>query len=315
MNRLTTLLVMALAAQLLITAALFWPRQNPGETSARAALLSLPGESVDRIVIESGDESLLLARQGDRWLMPEYHGLPVQQARVDRVLVDLPALPRGWPVANSQSALERFEVAPEKFQRKIGFFSGEDDRGELYIGTSPGFRKVHVSPAGDERVFAVEFNTFELPLTAGEWLDKTLLQLGGVEAVQGVDYSLVREGDAWTGADGREAAADEVDKLINGLESLRVTGAADIATASLLQDAAAPPTLIVESGGATYEFRLYEIEGAYYIQRGDIPVFFSLGAVDYDRLNDVSAETLYAEADEGEGEEDMPASEDPGDAG
>ena len=41
--------------------------------------------------------------------------------------------------------------------------------------------------------------------------------------------------------------AEEVDKLVNGLTSLRVTGAADIATASLLKDAAAPPTLTAAS--------------------------------------------------------------------
>ena len=63
----------------------------------------------------------------------------------------------------------------------------------------------------------------------------------------------------------------------------------------------APPTLIVDAGATTYEFRLYEIEGAYYIQRGDIPVFFNLGALDYDRLNDVNAGTLYP-ADEEDAE-------------
>ena len=95
MNRLTTLLTLALAAQLLITAALFWPQENPGESSARAALMMLPADDIDRIVIHSSEESLLLAREGDRWSMPEYHGLPVQPSRVDRILVDLPALPRG----------------------------------------------------------------------------------------------------------------------------------------------------------------------------------------------------------------------------
>lgn len=297
MNRLTHVLTLALAVQLLLIAALFWPRENPGESDARAALLSLVPAEIDRIVVGSGEDSLLLQRDGEHWIMPDYHRLPVQQSRLERVLLDLPALPRGWPVASSASATERFEVAPDNFQRSLEFYSGEDRRGELFIGTSPGFRKVHVSPLGDERVYAVEFNTFEVPLSPGEWLDKSLLRLDDIQSIEGLDYALQRAGQTWQGDNDRTPHAETVDQLLNGLSSLRVTAAADIATASVLEQVSAPPTLTVEAAARRYEYRLYEIEDAYYIQRSDIPVYFSLGAFDYDRLNDVSAETLYPQSE------------------
>ena len=293
MNRLTHLLTLVLAAQLLLVAALFWPRDNPGESDARAPLLSLAPADIDRIVVGSSDDSLLLRRDNQRWIMPNYHQLPVQQSRLDRVLLDLPALARGWPVASSATAAERFEVAPDSFQRRLEFYSGEDRRGELFIGTSPGFRKVHVSPAGDDRVYAVEFNTFEVPLSAGEWLDKTLLQLDDIQSIEGLDYALRRDGEVWRGDSDAEPAAEEIEKLVTGLSSLRITAAADIATAAILEEMAAPPTLTVEAAGERYEYRLYEIEDAHYIHRSDIPVYFSAGAFDHDRLNDVSAATLY----------------------
>lgn len=293
MSRLTHLLTLVLAVQLLLVAVLFWPRENPGDSDARAPLMSLQAANIDRILVASGKDSLLLRRDGARWIMPDYHQLPVQQSRLDRVLLDLPVLPRGWPVASSATATERFEVAPTNFQRKLEFYSGEDRRAELFIGTSPGFRKVHVSPAGDENVYAVEFNTFEVPVSASEWLDKSLLQIDDVVSVSGLDYALSRDGEVWRGGEGRAAAAEEVEKLVNGLSGLRVTAAADIATASILEEMAVPPTLTAEAAGQRYEYRLYEIEDAYYIQRSDVPVYFSLGAFDYDRLNDVSAETLF----------------------
>jgi hypothetical protein len=300
MSRLTTLLGLVLALQLLLTAAVFWPRENPAENDALAALISLAPEEIDRIIISSGEDSLLLRREGGRWIMPDYHRLPVQQGRLERLRVDLPDLARGWPVASSGSAAERFEVSPERFQRKIGFYRGEDNAGELFVGTSPGFRKVHVRPAGEDRVYAVEFNIFELPVAAGEWLDKSLLRLEEVSAVKGLDYAITREGEAWVGDEGQQPSQEGVDMLVNGLTSLRVTDAADIATASVLDEMEVPPTLTVTADGSRYEFRLYEIEDAYYIQRGDIPVYFSLGPFDYDRLNDVDAESLYARADAGE---------------
>ena len=48
------------------------------------------------------------------------------------------------------------------------------------------------------------------------------------------------------------------------------------------------------AGGRSYAFRLYEMEDSYFIQRADIPVFFSLSAYDYERLNDVNATSLFA---------------------
>lgn len=294
MSRLINILMLMLAAQLLLSVALLWPREQAGESDARTALLALADGSVDAMVISDGESTLRVAREEGRWIFPDYHGLPVERARMDRALIDLPMLTRGWPVAESLTAVERFEVADDNFQRRVEFLSGDESLGAIYVGTSPGFRKVHVRPAGDDAVYAVEFNTFELPVTADEWLDKTLLGLAEFDRIDGLDYQLSKDGDAWVGTDGKVPNSETLDALLNGLRSLRVNSVADIATAELLGDLDAPPTLTVTSGAKRLEYRLYEIEDAYYLQRDDIPVYFSLGALDYDRLNDASADSLFA---------------------
>ena len=317
MNRLKTLLVAVLALQLLLSAALFWPREESGEQDARAPLLALNG-GIDRVVISDAENTLLLSLGENGWRMPEYHSLPVESARIERAVTQLPDLPRGWPVANSPGAAARFEVAEDAFQRRVEFFEGESPLGTLYIGTSPGFRKVHARVADSDAVYAVEYNSFDLPAQADQWLDKGLLQIESVSAVTGLDYSLQLEDDAWRGEGDTLPDPDAIDDLINGLASLRVTSAADFATAAILEEMAAPPTLTVVADDKSYEYRLFEIEDAYYIQRSDIPVFFSLSAFDYDRLNDVDAEYLYpveeselAAQDEGESEKN--GDEDAGD--
>ena len=293
MNRLSTVLAAVLVLQLLLAVALFWPRENPGENDARTALMDLAGQDIDRLIISSAEDSLLLRRSESGWTLPDYHDLPVQESRVSRVLIDLPALARGWPVADSASAAGRFDVAEDDFQRRVSFYQGEDSRGELFVGSSPGFRKVHVRPAGDAQVYAVEFNSFELPVNADEWLDKSLLQLRNVTAIQGLDYAIEKQGEEWRDSDSEVPAEDQVDALVSGLSGLQVDAAADIATASLLADLEAPPTLTVTADGRDYAFRLYEMEDNYFIQRGDIPVYFSLSDYDYDRLNDVNAASLF----------------------
>jgi hypothetical protein len=296
MNRLSKILTLALAAQLLLVAAVYWPASNEAEGAAGSPLLPLETDSIDRIIIVDGDNSVVLARNGKSWNLPEYHALPVDQSKLNRSLYDLPALPRGWPLASSNAAANRFEVADGSFQRRVDYFNDGDNAGGLLLGTSPGFRKVHTRIAGAEPVYAVEFNTFDLPATAAEWLDKSLLSVPDVQAVQGLDYRIVKTSDGWQNPSAETPAQAEVDKLVNGLTSLRVTAAADIATAAVFRDMQVPPTLIVESSAGSFEFRLFEIEEAYYVQRSDIAVYFSLSAMDFDRLNEVTAITLYPPA-------------------
>jgi hypothetical protein len=302
MNRLTKNLSLVLAVQLLLVAAAFWPASNQAEGEANSSLLQLQ-EEVDRIVIGDGTTSVVLAGAGENWTLPDYHGLPVDQQKLNRSLHDLPALPRGWPLANSTGAANRFEVADDNFQRRVDYWGNNESRGGLLLGTSPGFRKVHTRIADTEAVYAVEFNIFDLPATPGEWLDKTLLQLPDVQSVQGLDYRIVKTSGGWRGKSADAPAQAEVDKLVNGLTSLRVTAAADIATAAIFEGMQVPPTLSVESSTGTFEFRLFSVEDVYYVQRSDIAVYFNLSALDHDRLNDVNAASLYP-AGESSGPED-----------
>ncbi len=293
MNRSSNILTLVLVCQLLLVAMVFWPVNNEAEDTAGHPLLDLQAEAIDRIIIADGTTSVVLARQGDNWRLPNYHALPVDRQKLKRSLHDLPALARGWPVTGSVTAANRFEVAEDTFQRQVEYFGNEESAGSLYLGTSPGFRKVHTRIAGNDAVYAVEFNTFDLPATGAQWLDKTLLRVPAVQAVQGLDYRIIKSADGWQGASGDVPAQTEVDKLVNGLTSLRVTEAADIATAAIFTEMDVPATLSIESSGGSYEFRLFEIEGAYYVQRSDIAVYFGLSAMDYDRLNEVTAASLF----------------------
>lgn len=293
MNRLGNILTLALVFQLLLVAAAFWPRSIEGEGSARMALLELAEGDVDRLTISDKESSVLLSLGENGWQLPNYHSLPVETAKLKRALEDLPTLTRGWPVANTSSAGERFEVAEDEFQRKVVYFGGDSEQGSLYLGTSPGFRKVHTRIAGSDAVYSVEFNTFDLPTSPAEWLDKALLQVRDVQTISGLDYSLRKEGDTWIGESEIAAEQTEVDKLFNGLTGMRVTAAADIATAAIFEEMNAPATLTITTGGGELEYRLFEIEDAYYIQRSDISVYFNLSQFDYDRLNEVNSASLF----------------------
>ena len=297
MKRPGNILTLVLALQLLLVVGFFQPRGNEGDNAANQALLAIDSDSISRLDISGSANSIALALDDGEWVMPQYHGLPVDNSRLERVLRELPALLRGWPIAQSSPAAQRFEVAADNFQRQIEYFAGETRQGAILLGTSPGFRKVHVRNADSDAIYAVAFNSFDAPAQAAGWMDKTLLQVSDLRFIDGLDYQLSLEGENWVGEAGAAPAQTEVDTLLNALNSLRVTAVADIATAAILEEMRAPPTLTVTAGEETYEYRLFEIEDARYIRRADIPVFFSLSSLDYDRLNKVNAAGLFPSRD------------------
>ena len=308
MTRFSQVLSLLLAAQLLISVAVFWPREERGNQDARSAILSLSQDSIDRIEISDGSGDVQLLRGDQGWTLPDYFSLPVDQASTETVLTALPSQPRGWPVASSDSAAERFEVAEDRYQRRVRFYQTDSLVGEIYLGSSPGFRKVHSRPGDNRQVYAIEFSSFDLPMGQADWLDKRVLQLDAdITAFTGLDYQITQSQDAsWKDPEGAPAQQADVDQLINGLKGLRVTAAADPATTELLRQMEVPANLKVTTASGNYGFRLFEIEDAHYIQREDIPVFFSISAFDYDRLNKVSAASLFPPAAEPSTESETP---------
>ncbi len=303
MSRLNTQLLLLLAVQLALVAAIFWPRDEPGYAASQQVLLALSDtEAVERILVSDGEASLLLQRSDDEWSMPAYHQLPADRAKVERALQQLPALERGFPVATSTNASERFEVSPDNYQRQLQYIVNETSVGEIYLGTSPGFRKVHARVNDESEVFSVSFNSFDVPTQAAEWLEKSLLQIDGFTALRGQDFHIKRADDEWVDDGGQAADPDALSQLLNGLRSLRVTAAVDIATAAILADTPAPPTLSVETSSGWYDYTLYSIDESYYLKRSDVDVYFTISQLDFDRLQAANATALFPASDQQDGE-------------
>jgi hypothetical protein len=114
---------------------------------------------------------------------------------------------------------------------------------DLYLGTSPGYQRVHARRAEADGVYSVALSNFQLPTDTGEWLDKSLLQAQGeiVALAWPGHWGLSRGDDGWqlSGAVDSESAgeagagtaneavpagAEAVDRLVRRFTELRVMG-------------------------------------------------------------------------------------------
>lgn len=294
MKNLQKILSGTLALQLVLAAGLFWDATSRQQAQTqKTELVQTETDALQRLEVAGEDESVTLVKKDGQWQLPALYDLPVDSDKLDRLLEKLAALKGNWPVATSSSARERFEVAEDKFRKHLKLYTANDDAPavELFVGTSPGFRKVHVRRAGDNAIYAVELNSFDLPENADSWLDKSLLAAGDIERIEGPDYQLRKDSDSWKFADTGTEAAPAVDpgkarELAGALEKLRVT--VPVSDAPEAEET----EVVVHTKGDQLRYRFFQADDKYYVRRSDREQAFEIAKYDFERVTDKRHENL-----------------------
>ena len=296
---LTALLVLQLA----LAAGLMLTRQTADEGGAPQPLLPVAASAVDRMVISDGESQATVVRQDGAWFLPDAR-LPASAGKVNDILQRLEETATEWPVTTTESSQTRFEVAEERFQRRVQLFQGDEQVAELYLGTSPGFRKIHLRRAGEDAVYAVNLNTFDLPAGEDAWLDQSLLAVAEPTRIVGPDYTLAESEDGiWT-LDGGQATADtamtpldddRARQLVSALASLRVQSVADGDPAA---ETGQGLILVVETADGSYRYHFHQDDDGYYVRRDDREPSFTLSQYDYDRITGVDLAELVRKREE-----------------
>ena len=140
-----------------------------------AAFISVDSALVTGVRIEGEDQRIEFVQTDGRWRFDD--GTPADGTKLNGVLEKLTKASGSWPVATTAGAQTRFEVTEEAHQRKLTINLASEPL-ELYLGTSPGYRRVHARRADSDEIYSIDFANHELPLSRDEWLDKAVLEFG-----------------------------------------------------------------------------------------------------------------------------------------
>jgi hypothetical protein len=184
-----------LLLQLGLALGLYWHRLEPDAGDLTPVPLLDAGARVAELRISDMQQEALLVLKDGQWRLPALADLPADGAKVEAALARLKRTATGWPVTTTAASHQRFEVAPDNYQRRLVLSAGGRPV-ELFLGTSPGFRKVHLRRAGEEAVYAVGLSAYELPADDNDWLDKEGLASESVDRIDGPDFTLVKQADA-----------------------------------------------------------------------------------------------------------------------
>jgi len=285
------ILGITLTLQLLLAAGLTWQQFAASDARQPEPLLNFATSQVDRIELDDANDQVTLVKGADGWSLPDLHALTANDNRVDKLLDTLGNLKTGWPVADTRSSIERLEVDDDKYQRKLVLKDGNDDvLGEYYFGTSPGLRQTHGRRAGEDDVFALGINNYDMPADPNDWLDKTRLSLSEVEKINGPDYALLKKDDNWR-FDHLDNSSDKLDEsmvsdMVGALESLRVLRVADKLPET------DPVIMTFGDMEKTWTYSFYQDDDTYYLHRNDIDAAFTISKSTYDRIAGVTRDDL-----------------------
>lgn len=210
-TRFSTILLGVLGVQLALAAALTLSGGDYSAYQSDEPLLAFDKSAVDGIAIsESGGNSVELVRRDGKWIIPAMADFPAGEALASEFIDKLAGLKKGWPVATTSEAAKRFKLTEDSNERRIVLKVGDEEVGELMIGSSPAYRQAHVRIADESEIYTVELAAHEAGARGEEWMDRDYLDIdtAKINSIELGDVKIEKKDGALTVADLKEG--DEV---------------------------------------------------------------------------------------------------------
>ena len=307
-----TILAAVLLVQLVVVALVWGLQARPGD--APPVFLSFDAGSADTMTVADAESAVTVTRAEGEWKLS--NGLPADGARIDGVLQKLSDPGSGWPVATSESAMQRFEVVEETHQRHVTISAAEETLADIYLGTSPTFGKVHARHVDGGPVYAIGFSNYEAGAKQSDWLRKSLLQPDGevqsiTRATSSGEWTLTSTDGTWTTSEGVELDQDETNTFVDRLRRLNVL---DLVDAELPEEPGT--TLVVVDDAGAHELALFALpDDDYAATSNRFEGVFGISSYIAEQLKTPLGDLAADASDEDESAEEPSAGESPPTAG
>lgn len=211
MNRTNQLLLVALVLQVLLVAGVSMGRDEVRISAPAPVLVGFETGPIQEVEVHGpvgiGDgekTQVVLKKEGTQWVVASAGGYPADQEKLSKLLDDLKAMKTRGPVVSKASYHKKLEVADDKHQRKL-VLKGGPAPVELYLGSSPAYKKLHVRLVGQEEVAVVDgLSTYDVGPKGADWVDKKYLDIAEKDVwavrIQNKNGQLALEKDPVSGA-------------------------------------------------------------------------------------------------------------------
>lgn len=233
MTRSQQILAVILVIQLALTAFIFWP-QSSDQVANEPLLPNFTAADVISMTIEDADGNrIVLAKDGDQWVLPEAGEYPANGDKILPVLEKLAEVKTNRLVTETENSHKRLKVAPDDFNRKIDITLQDGTQQEILLGNSAGAGATHIRAGNEPQVYLTsEVQPFDLDARATNWIDPVYYTIPQTTTValtlenENGTFEFTRDGETWTMQglnEGEEFAENNLKTVLNQVTTLRMT--------------------------------------------------------------------------------------------
>ena len=279
MKKFIFILTVVLIVQIAFSVKLFQADSNT-ENKKQLAWFTVTKQKVDRLDISlSTGETLQLLQIDGKWVIPEQFAYPVSLTRLDALFNKLSLIKTSWPVATTEAAAKRFKLEEGNYERKLTFYSNGQEVENFYIGSSPGFRKVHVRKTNDNNIYAVNLNAHDAPVKVSDWFDYEITKLDKekLSSIELADFQLTLQDGVWQAnglTESEQLDPDALDQWLIQITGMRFDSLVD--AAAMPEQAKEIVTLIADGKEVVFKLGQEESGSKQILKRSDLPYYFSL---------------------------------------
>lgn len=292
MRKLQYWLVALILIQFVIAAGMFWHTQQKTQNYlANKPLFNFESQDIDSVKIEDGTDTLTLVKSDGTWFLPELHNLPADAEKINSILTKIHQIKTTWPVATSNTGQTRFEVAENKFQRRIQLHQETKVVADLYVGTSVGLRTYHVRKAKDDATMTADITNYELDTQERPWLDRAILSAKDIEAIEGQDYALQQVNGQWRFSQNNPLLSEnmqlDTEKAVNLAQVLEHLHVQNVISQSLATAPQPDIRLTVTDAVGNWDYEFRAMNGDYFVSRNDWDLLFQISKPDFDHIEKI----------------------------
>ncbi|PWH13646.1 MAG: hypothetical protein DDG58_13680 [Ardenticatenia bacterium] len=162
-----------LALQIVIAVVVFWPRGAVSGSQAAPLLADFKTEEVVGLTITDRDgNTVVLAKEGQDWVLPQRDNYPVVSSRVTDLLAKLERIRTNRLIAQTEGSHRQLQVAADDFNRKIEVKMKDGGTRTVYLGTSGGGSATHVRAGDQKEVYLTgELLSWDVGATESNWVE------------------------------------------------------------------------------------------------------------------------------------------------
>ncbi len=171
-----------------------------------APLLTCDTTKVDKVIVEENDDDgksksrVVFQKDKGSWQLPETFGLRTPTAKVGQLLDLLKDLKKGFPIATTSGATERFKVSPKSFVRAISLYEGQKDPTILYLGSSPSFKTMYAKSSSSNDIYTVDLMPSQINAKSANWVDNSVAEVipSLIVCLEFESFKVQKAGTTWT---------------------------------------------------------------------------------------------------------------------